>query len=349
MYRTMQATQDNNEQTENQQIVGENEQNLGSLHLACVDKVSKLPVVEALTHQTIEAYDKVKGSSGVANWTLSTAESTVATVAKLAEQAASKLPQGPIQAVDRTICSGLALVEDKVPIIKEQPGEIYEQAMEKVSAAKNYSWNKANDMLSTKWGTIALSGFDTTTGLINKYLDYYMPPEEGEVDAPVEDLSVDKVGHSLQTVGQLSGKVRSRVYRAVVHQMQGIKQQSEHSIGQMNQLLNLIPKKAEAEEEARKLAHGVSTFLASVPEKVEHLMPATLVAQVKQAQTYAHQMYEGLMSCTLRDVTDSVKEQAGKVQTALNDLSTFSGQIMETFVAKNKEITETGEDVPKEN
>jgi len=58
------------------------------------------------------------------------------------------------------------------------------QAKEKVSAATNYSWNKANDMLSTKWGTIALSGFDTTASLANRYLDMYLPPQEGEVDIP---------------------------------------------------------------------------------------------------------------------------------------------------------------------
>ncbi|XP_059489436.1 lipid storage droplets surface-binding protein 2-like [Neocloeon triangulifer] len=342
----MQATQDN-KQIENQQIVGENEQKVGSLHFACVDRVIHLPMVEALTHKTIEVLDKVKGSSSVANWTLSTAESTAATMFNLAENVANILPQGPIQAVDRTICSGLAFVGDKVPIVREQPEVIYEHAMETVNVVKN----KANDILSTKLGTIAMNGFDTTTGLINKFIDYYMPPGEGEVDVPVVDVNVDQVGHALQAVGQLSGKVRSRsrVYKALVNLMQGIKQQSEHAIGQMNQLLHLIPKKAEGEEEAQKLAHGVSTFLASVPEKMEHLMPAPLVAQVKEAQTCAQQLHEALMSSSLSDVTESVKEQAGKVQTALNDLSTFSGQVVETLQEENKEITETGKEEPKEN
>jgi len=52
------------------------------------------------------------------------------------------------------------------------------QAKERVGAVTNYGWNKANDMLSTKWGLIALSGFDTTASLANKFLDMYLPPQE---------------------------------------------------------------------------------------------------------------------------------------------------------------------------
>jgi len=55
-----------------------------------------------------------------------------------------------------------------------------------------------------------------------------------------EELGEDKVGKTLQTMGRLSTKVRSRVYRAVVHQMQGLKQQSEQSVGQVTQMLEMV-------------------------------------------------------------------------------------------------------------
>ncbi|CAB3363366.1 Hypothetical predicted protein [Cloeon dipterum] len=333
MFRSMLAAQEKTVPQEEGKMVGEEQKQVNGLNLASVEKVSKLPVVEALSG----AYEMVKGSSGVANWTLTTAEHTVASLGSLA---ATSLPQGPIGAVDRTLCSGLAVIEQKVPIIKEQPAEIYGQAMEKVGAVKSYGWNKANDMLSTKWGAIALGGFDTTADLINKYLDLYLPAQEGEPETPVSDVEVDKVSHSLQTMGQISNKVRSRTYRAVVQQMQGLKTQSESSINHVNDLLNLIPKKSEKQEEARRLAQNLSAFLASVPAKMEHLMPEKLVAQVKQAQGYAQKMYEGLMTCTLRDVTDSVREQAAKIKTVLQEVSTYTGQVVETFLVKSKEIAD---------
>ncbi|CAB3363365.1 Hypothetical predicted protein [Cloeon dipterum] len=329
MFRSMLAAQEKTVPQEEGKMVGEEQKQVNGLNLASVEKVSKLPVVEALSG----AYEMVKGSSGVANWTLTTAEHTVASLGSLA---ATSLPQGPIGAVDRTLCSGLAVIEQKVPIIKEQPAEIYGQAMEKVGAVKSYGWNKANDMLSTKWGAIALGGFDTTADLINKYLDLYLPAQEGEPETPVSDVEVDKVSHSLQTMGQISNKVRSRTYRAVVQQMQGLKTQSESSINHVNDLLNL----SEKQEEARRLAQNLSAFLASVPAKMEHLMPEKLVAQVKQAQGYAQKMYEGLMTCTLRDVTDSVREQAAKIKTVLQEVSTYTGQVVETFLVKSKEIAD---------
>lgn len=52
------------------------------------------------------------------------------------------------------------------------------QAKETVDAVTNYGWNKANDVLSTKWGLIALSGFDTTALMAHRYLDKYLPAQE---------------------------------------------------------------------------------------------------------------------------------------------------------------------------
>jgi hypothetical protein len=48
----------------------------------------------------------------------------------------------------------------------------------------------------------------------------------------------DKVGRTLQTMGELSGKVRSSVYQALVQQLQGLKLHSEHTVAQLTQLLD---------------------------------------------------------------------------------------------------------------
>lgn len=95
------------------------------LQLECVDKVSKMPVVGLVAQCTADAYGRLKASHAVANWTLSTAEATAASVGRVAEHAAATLmPQGPLQAVDRTLCSGLQMLEQKVPLVNEQPQEV---------------------------------------------------------------------------------------------------------------------------------------------------------------------------------------------------------------------------------
>ena len=65
-------------------------------------------------------------------------------------------------------------------------------SLDTVSAVKNYgaetaqsikemSLNTANEVLATRYGNMALSGFETTAALAEKYLDFYFPPTEQEL------------------------------------------------------------------------------------------------------------------------------------------------------------------------
>lgn len=107
---------------------------------------------------------------------------------------------GPIQFVDQTLCSGIDKLEAKAPIIKEQPHEIFLQAKTKVvdavqptlsrvcsirvagqqraSSLKELSWLKANEVLATQYGSMAVTGVDNTSALAERLLDYYFPGNE---------------------------------------------------------------------------------------------------------------------------------------------------------------------------
>ena len=62
-----------------------------------------------------------------------------------------------------------------------------EQASEKVHTLKDASLNKANELLATRYGQIAVSGFTTTAALAEKYLDYYFPATKEETEAETQD------------------------------------------------------------------------------------------------------------------------------------------------------------------
>lgn len=111
---------------------------------------------------------------------------------------------GPIQYVDQTICTGIDKLEAKAPIIKEPPQKIYSQARNKVcdvvqphlskvcsfraagqqkaSSLKDLSWQKANEVLATQYGSMAVSGVDTTSALAERLLDYYFPKMENDIE-----------------------------------------------------------------------------------------------------------------------------------------------------------------------
>lgn len=44
-----------------------------------------------------------------------------------------------------------------------------------VKSLKDLSWAKANDMLSSPYGHLALTGFDSTSGIAERCIDYYIP------------------------------------------------------------------------------------------------------------------------------------------------------------------------------
>lgn len=216
-------------------------------HLECVDMISKLPFFEMAWNQSLGMYGKVKGANAVFNWTLSTAESAVLKAIEQAAPITKKLEQ-PIHVMDQTLCKGIAIVEEKMPLVKEPPSHIYETAknlvtsalatpMETVSAVKNYgtekahslketSLHKANEVLATRYGNMALSGFETTAALAEKYLDYYFPATEQEIAEeearPAEVEGSDKVMNTVHTAGRLSNKFARRVYNILSSQVKNV-------------------------------------------------------------------------------------------------------------------------------
>lgn len=141
------------------------------------------------------------GYNAVFNWAFRTAEDAVQMAVCTAAPLVQKLDR-PIQYVDQTLCTGIDKLEAKAPIIKEQPQEIYNQARNKVvdivqpqiqkvcslktvgqqraASLKDLSWQKANEVLATQYGSMAVTGVDTTSALAERLLDYYFPSADTE-------------------------------------------------------------------------------------------------------------------------------------------------------------------------
>lgn len=223
------------------------------------------------------------------HWAFSTAENTLNRAVTIAAPVVQKFDH-PIHLVDQTLVKGIDKLECKAPIIKEQPIEIYNQAKTKVidavqphlskvcslkvagqqkaASLKELSWNKANEVLATQYGSMAVSGVDTTSALAERLLDYYFPRTESDCEddngnfinllyqlinllivhsstAPIAS-SDDPVLHTVQTVGRLSNIVARRVYRKVTRQVKILKKEDVYeyiasliAILRLTQYLNL--------------------------------------------------------------------------------------------------------------
>ncbi|XP_032296455.1 lipid storage droplets surface-binding protein 2 isoform X1 [Drosophila virilis] len=233
-------------------------------HLESLERIIKLPVVNAAWDKSQDVYGKVKGKNRVFNWALNAAEDCVARAVTTAAPIVNRLDR-PIAYVDQTLVKGIETLEVKAPIIKDTPQEIYAQAKNKVidvvqphlervvkfkaagqqkaASLKDLAWQKANEVLATQYGSLAVNGVDTTTALAERLLEYYFPKCESDVeedndnkqsavvrngknaenDMPVP-ASEDPVLHTVQTVGRLSNKISRRVYRNVSRQIKQVQQ-----------------------------------------------------------------------------------------------------------------------------
>ncbi|XP_032669512.1 lipid storage droplets surface-binding protein 2-like isoform X2 [Odontomachus brunneus] len=220
--------------------------------LEVIDRVKNIPVVHSAIEKTGSTYSYVKDSHHLANWALSYAEAglhyATATATPLAAPFAKKF-EGQISAVDQKLCQGLDIVEQKVPIVKQPPQQIYDAAkavmssslqptIDKLNAGrqsvsqqignlKEVAVVKANELLNTPCGNKAVEGVDNTSVLVNRLLDRYFPPAEGEESDELNPVSADenKVLHAVQTIGHLSKKTANRVYHSVAAQLKTVKKE----------------------------------------------------------------------------------------------------------------------------
>ncbi|XP_017964687.1 lipid storage droplets surface-binding protein 2 isoform X4 [Drosophila navojoa] len=180
-------------------------------HLESLERIIKLPVVNAAWDKSQDVYGKVKGKNRVFNWALNAAEDCVARAVTTAAPIVNRLDR-PIAYVDQTLVKGIETLEVKAPIIKDTPQEIYAQAKNKVidvvqphldrvvkfkaagqqkaASLKDLAWQKANEVLATQYGSLAVNGVDTTTALAERLLEYYFPKS----DSDIEEDNVNGIG-----------------------------------------------------------------------------------------------------------------------------------------------------------
>lgn len=199
-------------------------------NIECVDRVKRLPIVEAAWNKSAGIYNNVKGYSPVLTWTLDTAE---ATVNKAVEQTLPvvapivKKLETPIGMVDKTLCKGLDVVENAVPCIKQEPAVIaenarslYDPAYKQVKSLQELSWITANQFLHTNVGTAIVGGVDNLSSTVDRILDFILPPGE-----PLGFPRAEKVMQALQTIGGLPHRAARRGYATICNIIQVAGQQ----------------------------------------------------------------------------------------------------------------------------
>lgn len=215
------------------------------------EKMMKIPVFENFVHQSGDAYQKVKTYTPMLNWACRTTENVLKNAVTLSAPIVQKF-DSPISYVDQQFVKTLDKIEQKAPIIREQPSEILNQAKAKVmdvvqpqidkvcvfrktgerkaASLKELSYNKAKEVLATSYGAVCVNGIDSTAVLAERLLDSFFPgTNEDEVDEKDDNKPIsaedDPVLHTVQTIGRLNNKVARRVYRSISRQIQKLRKE----------------------------------------------------------------------------------------------------------------------------
>jgi len=77
-----------------------------------------------------------------------------------------------------------AVMSSKIQPTIEKLNVAKTSAAQQASMLKETSISKANELLSTQYGNMAIQGVDNTSILLNGLLDRYFPPVEGEEETP---------------------------------------------------------------------------------------------------------------------------------------------------------------------
>lgn len=217
-------------------------------HIEVFHRVLELPVIESAISKSAATYSRVKDCHQLVHWALTTAETSLSNAKKqavpIAAPIAKKL-ENPIHFVDHTLCLGLDKIEEKVPLVKEKPEQILENAytlarqtiqpaVSSITLAnaliisqalnlRDMSWDKANQILETQYGSAAVRGLDSTADVVDKLIDKYFPATGDEQSIVITTSEEDKLLHTLQTVGHLSNKAARRVYSNIILHLGTIK------------------------------------------------------------------------------------------------------------------------------
>jgi perilipin-2 len=221
-------------------------------HLETWEKMMKIPVFESVVHQSEDVYQRVKCYTPMLNWALNTTENVLKNAVNISAPLVQKF-DSPISYMDQQFVKTLDKIEQRAPIIREQPSEILNQAKAKVmdvvqpqidkvcvlrksgekkaASLKELSYNKAKEVLATSYGAVCVSGIDSTAVLAERLLDSFFPrtnedDDENDNDKPIS-VDDDPVLHTVQTIGRLNNKVARRVYRSISRQIQKLSRKED--------------------------------------------------------------------------------------------------------------------------
>lgn len=156
-----------------------------------VSRISSIPIIASTFSIASDIYIKMKNYNEMVNMALTKTELSIMFVKSKTNRVTKKLEK-PISIADTIACNGLDSLEKKVPVIKKSPNEIKGEALKQLLNFRSYGIKKLTIIKDMTVGEVYIvmnaplmkffnDRMVSSLGLIEKTMDKYLPPSEGNV------------------------------------------------------------------------------------------------------------------------------------------------------------------------
>ncbi|XP_076682442.1 lipid storage droplet-1 isoform X2 [Andrena cerasifolii] len=336
------------------------------LHFESVARISSLPIVENSINIAGNVYDRIKRSNSLMNWSLGTAEQSLAIATASAKPAICVL-NGPITTIDHLLCKGIDIVEQRVPAVHLPPHLMYCNAREYVNnKIVRPVLMRAGSMkqIGSQAANAAADRLDGALTVADKYVDHYLPADPTDKVADVTTPEpVSKTTRTMKHGARFSRKLQKRLTKRTLAEARALKDQGTECIHVLLYVAELVatdPKLAlqkakelwatlslpEPENQARpaSLEQLLVLLTRESARRVVHLMNGTSTLAAKTPRDLgrilvrvSHQLL-AVADATLKMVPligkkDAVNAQMSVMRSAIERLNSTTNHLLEQFAS----------------
>ncbi|XP_072748792.1 lipid storage droplets surface-binding protein 1 [Anoplolepis gracilipes] len=334
-------------------------------HFESVARISSFPIVESGIHIAGNVYRKIKRSNSLMNWSLDTAEQSLAIATTTARPAIFAF-NGPITTIDQLLCKGIDIVEQRVPAVHLPPQLMYLNTREYVH--KNIVkpvLKRAGSVkqIGSQAANAAADRLDGALTVADKYVDRYLPGDQIDKDevSPIE--SVSKTTRTIKHGARFSRKLQKRLTQRTWTEARALKEQGTECIHVLLYVAELIatdPKLAlekakalwatlslpEPENQARPatLEQLLVLLTRESARRIVHLVNGTAALAIRTPRRLGHLLIRlshqllavadaSLKMTPLINKSNAAKEQISVIRSAIKRVSSTTNLLLERFAA----------------
>ncbi|XP_018055716.1 PREDICTED: lipid storage droplets surface-binding protein 1 isoform X1 [Atta colombica] len=320
-------------------------------HFKSVTKLSSLPIIESGIYIANNVYTRIKRSNSLMNWSLDTAEQSLAIATAKARPVIVALNR-PIMTIDQLLYKGIDIVEQKVPAVQLPPHVIYLNTRDYVNKkiVKPVLIRAGNvKQIGSQAANAAADRLDGALTIADEYMDRYLPGDSTDKDSAnkhqtdKDEVSSNKtMSKTIRTIkhgARFSRNLQRRLTQRTLAEARALKQQGTECVHVLIYVVELIVTDPKLAMQKAKALWGS----LSQPEPENQARPETLeqflVLLTRESTRRIVHLVNGTMALATR-TPRHLSHLLAQLSHQLLDIANASLQMIPALIGKSNTVKE---------